>query len=191
MKIMVQDRNVDRAFQEPLAIPLFTDQRPPRRSTGRVDWKLGGMLSRMLLEEIIEPGLPLLLERGQVKPFPEIMLLCAGEYKNISDQGAVRWIQWALSTMALAGARFFTIAVWDLFDEQSTIQDFAARVLKGIRGGLSGLAHKRVNAVRLVWEPGTAELFIQELRRGMHRYPEMEEWEIGREELKASRLRGP
>jgi hypothetical protein len=181
MKILVSDQHVDRLFHEPVGIPVFSDQRPLSRSTGRIDWRLGGLLSRMLIEEILGPGPPFLLSRAGAKAFPAVMLFWGGEFKKLSQQGVADWTKRASRTMARAGARSFTLAVWDLFDENSSVLDFAAKVMEGLCQGIGVMERGKVRAVRLAWESETVDVFHQELRRGRHKYSEMETWEIARE----------
>jgi len=178
LQVLVSKLPVDRFFHEPVGIPVFADQLPLRRTAGRVDWRLRGILSRMLLEEILCPGQPFLLARSPKSAFPAVMVFWAGEFQSLSLKGIAEWTEWATCTMAQAGAKFFTLAAWDLFDESRPISEFASRVLEGLYLGLTGPEQSMARGVRLVWEPKSAEPFLQELRRARYLYSALSEWKI-------------
>jgi hypothetical protein len=178
LQVLISKLPVDRLFHEPVGIPVFADQLPLRRTAGRLDWRLRGLLSRMLLEEILCPGPPFLLARSPKSAFPAVMVFWAGEFQNLSLKEIAKWTEWASCTMAQAGAKFFSLAAWDLFDESRPISEFASKVLEGLHLGLAGPEQSMARGVRLVWEPKSAELFLQELRRARHRHSSLEAWKI-------------
>lgn len=176
MHVMVSNVPVDRMYRDPVAIPVFADQLPLRRAAGRIDWRLGGLLTRLIIEDIISPGRPFLLERESAKSFPAVMVFPSGARKAMSMTGIKAWIEWASGTMARAGARFFNIAVWDLYDNEGLISDFALNTLEGLHVGAE--TETKLRGIRIIWEPGKAEDFAHELRKARHGRKGLENWDI-------------
>ncbi|RME02823.1 MAG: hypothetical protein D6812_05830 [Deltaproteobacteria bacterium] len=53
MKILITSRPIDQIPCQALALSFFQDERPLQGSTGLIDWRIGGKLSRLLLAQRI------------------------------------------------------------------------------------------------------------------------------------------
>jgi hypothetical protein len=167
----------DRRYTDPLALPIFTDQRPPRRVAGRVDWRRSGLLSRWLEDHPWrESDFHLIQHPG--KAFPSLLLRPCGSFDELSGQRIVKIIADLTATLARAGAARFSLGLLDLFPEDYAIRDFAEDVFEGLVKGLSGHWAAKVEAIRLLWREQDAEPLLRELRRFRHHLPNPESWEV-------------
>jgi len=63
---------------DPLILAVRCDGRPLRGLTGRVDWRLAGRISRLLLEERVPRDAPLMLPAPDFFPLPRLVLWRVG-----------------------------------------------------------------------------------------------------------------
>lgn len=67
-----------RAPCDPLILAVRLDGRPPPGLTGRVDWRLGGRLSALLVEGRVPQDEPLMLPAPDFFPLPRLVLWRVG-----------------------------------------------------------------------------------------------------------------
>ncbi len=67
-----------RAPCDPLILAVRFDERPLRGLTGRVDWRLGGRISGLMLDEKVPRDAPLMLPAPGFFPLPRLVLWRVG-----------------------------------------------------------------------------------------------------------------
>ena len=83
-----------------------------------------------------------------------------------------------LERAARAGVTRFSLAITDLFPEDTALKDFAEDVFEGLAKGLSGPWADKVELIRLFWRGEDAETLVRELRRFRHHLANPDSWEI-------------
>ena len=80
-------RRLDQVATEVLAVPLASDERPPRGAAGLVDWRLAGMLSRVLCSDFVTGTLgEVVLMPGRPKlGFDKILLFGVGAQSGFDE----------------------------------------------------------------------------------------------------------
>jgi len=175
--ILIYPGPADRRYSDPLALPIFADQRPPRRAAGTVDWRRCGLISQWLEDHPWrESDLHLLLHPA--KAFPTLLLRPSGHFEALSSQRIIDIIADLVAASAKAGLTRFSLALSDLFPDDCAIKDFAEEVFEGLAKGLSGPWGEKVEMIRLLWRQEDAEPLLRELRRFRHHLENSESWEI-------------
>jgi len=151
----------DWAVKETVALPVFSDQVPPRGLVGRIDFRLNGLISGLILEQLIRKDDYWLLINSERMVAPELLLVPAGPAAAIDLEKVSRWFQRACAKLAGAGARRYSIAVNDLYRFEFSPKDFAGSLIKT-------LADYQPEEVRLYVNLDLSELLIQELSRWLH-----------------------
>lgn len=177
LTLLIYPGPADRRYAEPLALPIFFDQRPPRRVAGRVDWRRGGIISQWL-EEVSwrESDFHLLYHPGRA--FPSLLLRPCGSLEELTGQRRVKILAELVRALSRAGAIRFSVAVLDLCVEDYPLREFAEEVFEGLTAGLAGASRERVEQIRLLWREEDAEGLVRELRRFRHHQEATRGWEI-------------
>ena len=98
---------IDKLKCDAIGIPFFSDQRPPRGVLGLLDWRLCGLITRMMQRQKIA-GAPLetiLIPARQRLPFDKVLLFGAGARAEIGLERVTRLMDHMLVTMMRVGAR--------------------------------------------------------------------------------------
>jgi hypothetical protein len=99
-----------------IALGLFADERPLKGVTGFVDWRLHGMLSRLLLRELLT-GVGdehcLVPARGRL-PMEKIFLFGLGTMGELNVNRFQQVVSGVISTMSRAQSTQYALSVWDL-----------------------------------------------------------------------------
>jgi hypothetical protein len=175
----------DQFFLDPLGLPVFTDVRPPHREAGRVDFRLGGVLSRWLREGLIDPAspTPVLFSPGSGGTFPVLLVAGAGAFGQLSAPAVERLLAGMTETFLQAKVPLFALAVRDFKRANTPARDSAETILRGLAHGVS-LAGAPVEAVvRLHWDEDEADALLHELKRVRHHHPATKEWTVEREPM--------
>ena len=95
MQIKVTTESLDRLPHECLVLGFFSDERPPKGNGGFVDWRLNGLVSRLIADGKISGAFSerVLLESQQRLPLQKIVLFGLGKrrelsYETLRDAGA-------------------------------------------------------------------------------------------------------
>ena len=104
-------KRLDQIATEVLALPLASDERPPRGAAGLVDWRLAGLLSRVMFTEYITGELgEVVLVPGRPKlGFEKILLFGIGR-ESAFDEGVFETVVNKMLT-ALEGLKARTAVV--------------------------------------------------------------------------------
>jgi leucyl aminopeptidase len=108
MQIKVTTESLDRLPHECLVLGFFSDERPPKGNGGFVDWRLNGLVSRLIADGTISGGFSerVLIESQRRIPSQKIVLFGLGKRREMSYE-----------TIREAGARMAETAVlihcWD------------------------------------------------------------------------------
>ena len=102
MQIKVTTESLDRLPHECLVLGFFSDERPPKGNGGFVDWRLNGLVSRLIADGKISGAFSerVLLESQQRLPLQKIVLFGLGKRRELSYE-----------TLREAGARMTETAV--------------------------------------------------------------------------------
>jgi len=102
MQIKVTTESLDRLQHECLVLGFFSDERPPRGNGGFVDWRLNGLVSRLIAEGRIRGDFSerVLIESQRRIPPQKIVLFGLGKRRDLSYE-----------TLRDAGARMAETAV--------------------------------------------------------------------------------
>lgn len=102
MRIHVTTESLDRLRRECLVLGFFSDERPPRGNGGFVDWRLNGLVSRLIAEGRIRGDFSerVLIESQRRIPPQKIVLFGLGKRGELSYE-----------TLREAGARMTETAV--------------------------------------------------------------------------------
>ena len=102
MRITVTTESLDRLRRECLVLGFFSDERPPRGNGGFVDWRLNGLVSRLIAEGRIRGDFSerVLIESQRRIPPQKIVLFGLGKRGELSYE-----------TLREAGARMTETAV--------------------------------------------------------------------------------
>jgi len=164
----------------PLAIPVFVDQRPPRREAGRVNFRLQGMLTKWLEQGEIDSGspTPTLYSPGAGNPFPLLVVAGAGNFDELSAPAIERIIASMTETFLRAQVPLFGLAARDFKRPLTPARDSAEIVLRGLAHGADMAEVKEGRVIRVHWEPAELELMVQEMRRFRHKITSARDWQI-------------
>ena len=177
LTILLYPGPADRRYADPIALPVFNDQRPPRGVAGWVDWRRGGLISQWLEEHPWRES-DLHLIHHPAKAFPTLLLRPSGQFEALSAQRIIDIIADLIAASARAGLTRFSLAIADLFPEDTALKDFAEDVFEGLAKGLAGPRGDRVEMIRLFWRESDAEALVRELRRFRHHLEKAESWEV-------------
>lgn len=177
LTILLYPGPADRRYADPVALPVFSDQRPPRGVAGRIDWRRGGLISRWL-EEHPRRESDLHLYHQPAQAFPTLLLRPSGPFEDLSSQRIIDIIADLLGATARAGLTRFGLGIADLFPEDTALKEFAEDVFEGLAKGLSGPWGGKVEMIRLFWRETDAEALVRELRRFRHHLEKPESWEV-------------
>lgn len=102
MQIKVTTESLDRLRHECLVLGFFSDERPPRGNGGFVDWRLNGLVSRLIAEGRIRGDFSerVLIDSQRRIPPEKIVLFGLGKRRDLSYE-----------TLRDAGARMAETAV--------------------------------------------------------------------------------
>jgi hypothetical protein len=100
-------RQLDRLRCEALALPVFADERPLRGALGIVDWRMCGLISRLLARGAVGAGmLDTVLLPGRPKLVVEkVFLFGAGDSAELDTERQRALVAHMLDTAARAGVR--------------------------------------------------------------------------------------
>ena len=102
MQIKLTTESLDRLPHECLVLGFFSDERPPRGNGGFVDWRLNGLVSRLIAEGRVrgEFSERVLIDSQRRIPSQKVVLFGLGKRRDLS-----------LETLRDAGARMAETAV--------------------------------------------------------------------------------
>ncbi len=126
---------------EAIVLGLFEDERPLKGMTGFVDWRLHGLLSRLVLQQRLEGTLLegcLMPSRGRL-PMDMVFLFGLGSLEELSVQTFQRVAFQVVGTMARARVGHFALSLWDLTRGRVAPEE-AARIV--LRAFLSDRRHR-------------------------------------------------
>jgi hypothetical protein len=177
----------DQFYQDPLGVPVFSDVRPPHREAGRVDFRLGGILSRWLREGLVDPGspTPMLFAPGSGACFPVLLVTGAGAFGQLSAPAVERLLAGMTETFLQAKTPLFALAARDFKRANTPARDSAETILRGLAHGASLMASTDEAVIRLHWDAGEAEALLHELKRARHHHPATKDWTVEREPFDA------
>jgi hypothetical protein len=131
--VLPELRQLDAIPCEALAIPFFADERPPRGALGLVDWRLCGMISKMLVrnrirgdygETVLVPGRPRL-------NVDKLFLFGLGSGDPLEESVVEEVTENMLRTLTLAGVRSSALVLpgrsVDRFDPARAMELFIRR----------------------------------------------------------------
>jgi len=98
---------IDRLKCDAIGVPFFCDERPPRGVLGLLDWRLCGLVTRMMLRGKIT-GTPLetvLIPARQRLPVEKLVLFGAGLRADFSSEVVTGLMGHMLATLTQLGAR--------------------------------------------------------------------------------------
>ena len=110
--------------------------------------------------------------------FPTLFLRPSGHLEALSAQRIIDIIADLVAATARAGVTRFSLALTDLFPEDTAIKDFAEEVFEGLAKGLTGPWGAKVELIRLFWREADAETLMRELRRFRHHLENPNSWDI-------------
>ncbi len=158
MKIVTCAYPPDWSLRETIVLPVFVDQVPPRGATGRIDFRLRGLISGLALQELFEGNGDWLLIDKNRPLAPQIFLISLGHSRELSLPTVDAWLGKACSTLVAAGARNCSLAIGDLFRENFSLKEFSESVIKA-------LIAEPLEKVKLYAGYGLAEMLGSELSR--------------------------
>lgn len=106
-------RRLDQLKSEALALPFFEDVRPLRGAVGLVDWRLGGMVSRVLIRGHAtgrETDTLLMPTRHRL-PFEKLILFGVGKLEDLDEARFDAVIRRMLDTLDRTKVRASVIAL--------------------------------------------------------------------------------
>ena len=115
-----------------IALGVFEDERPLKGMTGFVDWRLHGLLSRLLLDQRVEGALLegcLIPSRGRL-PMDKVFLFGLGSLEKLNAQVFQRVAHQVIGTMAKARVDHFAVSLWDLTRGRVAPEEAARIVLR-------------------------------------------------------------
>ncbi len=98
---------IDRLKCDAIGVPFFSDQRPPRGVLGLLDWRMCGLVTRMMMRDKIA-GTPLetvLIPARQRLPVDKLLLFGAGPRADFSGDLVAKLMRHMLATLTSLGAR--------------------------------------------------------------------------------------
>ncbi len=180
MMLLLTESPAESFLKDPLAIPVFSDVRPPQGEAGRVDLLLNGRLSKWLATSELDPrsDSPLIFAPGQAHLFPEVLVMGAGEVRELTEERTQETIAAMVETFLRAGAPSFGVAAGDLKKSGATARESARAILRGILKGCDRADVHAGHTVRIHWERGEAHEVARELKRFRPHLPPCRDWEI-------------
>ena len=163
MKITACAYPPDWAQNEMLALPVFSDQAPARGIAGRIDFRLNGLISGLILEQLLKKDDPWLLINLERKVAPRLLLASAGEADALTLDSSAKSLQRTAAKLFNAGARSYALDVGDLYRPEFPIREFAGNVLRS-------LIPYQLEQVKLYVGLNLADKLVQELGRWLHYY---------------------
>jgi hypothetical protein len=182
MNILVTAIPADQFFADPLGVPVFTDVFPPHREAGRVDFRLGGIISAWIKSGTVDPGsqTPTLFTPGSPESFPMLVISGAGSFHGLSAPGQERIIAGMIETLLRAKVALFGLAARDFKKPLTPARDSAEIILRGIAHGCDLADIHSSHTIRLHWDSEEADLLATELRRFRFHIPSCRDWVIDR-----------
>jgi hypothetical protein len=111
------DGSVDKIQKsDGIALGLFQDERPLKGITGFADWRLHGMLSRLVIQERLSGTLMescLVPSHGRL-PMEKVFIFGLGSMVDLNVSRFNRIAAEIVTTMSKAQVQHFTLSVWDL-----------------------------------------------------------------------------
>lgn len=163
MKMIAATYPPDWSLKETVALPVFTDQVPPRGVTGRIDFRLQGLISGLILERLFAKEDYWLLINPERTVAPELFLVPLGKSDSLSLDKVSNWFQRVCAKLAGAGARRYALAAEDLYRPEFGIKDFSGALIKS-------LARYPLEEIKLYANPELAEKLVQELGRWSYHF---------------------
>jgi len=163
MKVIACAFPPDWAVRETLALPVFLDQVPPKGLAGRIDFRLNGLISGLLLERLLGKDDPWLLLNPERMVAPELLLVPLGNHEALNLERVERWLNKTTDQLFAAGARSFALAVQDLYRPEFPSREFAGSLLRS-------LLRCQFELVKFYTDLDLAEKLVQEFSRWMYHY---------------------
>jgi len=172
MRLIAATYPPDWSLKETIALPVFMDQVPPRGGTGRIDFRLNGLISGLILEQLFEKEDYWLLINPERMVAPELFLAPLGKTESFNLEKAANWFQRVARKLAGAGARSFALVAEDLYRPEFGLKDFSGALIKS-------LVSYPFEQVKLYASPGLAEKLVSELGRWAYHFQAGNPLELG------------
>jgi len=163
MKILACAYPPDWAPRETLALPVFLDQLPPRGLAGRIDFRLNGLVSGLILEQLLNKDDPWLLLNPERMVAPELLLVPIESHEQLDLARSERWFSKTADKLFAAGARSFSLALQDLYRPEFPVREFAGGLLRSLLG-------HEFEVVKFYTDLELAEKLLQEFNRWLYHY---------------------
>jgi len=182
LNIAVTAIPADRFYEEPLAIPVFLDVMPPRGDAGNLDFRLGGKITRWILDGNIDPDSPelTLFSTGEGSALPQLFIYSAGTWSGMNDRMMEDAVAGMAGAILKAGPPRFGIAARDFKRPNVPAREAAQILLSGLARGAKAAGVTAGRSVRLYWSADQAELLAREMRRVRHKVRAARDWVIHR-----------
>lgn len=171
MKLKVCSYPVDWDLHQILVLPVFEDQLPPQGSTGRIDFRLQGLITGMILENLFSPQESWLLMNLTGKLAEAILLAGAGKHQQLNLDRVANWSEEICRKVVRAGGKFFSLAIDQLYQDSFFLKDYSEALLKAF-------LPLRTERINLYCGEKLAPKLAQELERWLHHLHFTEEVEL-------------
>jgi len=158
MKMVTCAYPPDWSFSETLALPIFLDQIPLRGVAGRIDFRLGGLISGLLLEELLERNEDWLLINSARRIAPELFLIPAGQSQELNLEKVFQWMRRACDKLKGALVKECALGIGDLYRREFGMREFSQAIIQAVNSS-------ELEVVKLYVEFELAEKLAKEINR--------------------------
>ena len=158
MKLLTCAYPPDWSFSETVALPIFLDQIPLRGMAGRIDFRLGGLISGLLLEELLARNEDWLLINSARRIAPELFLIPAGKSEELNLEKVFQWMRRAFGKLASAGVKECALGIGDLYRREFGMREFSEAIIQAVN-------FFQLEVVKLYVEFELAERLAKEINR--------------------------
>ena len=131
---------------EAILLGVFEDERPLKGTTGFADWRLHGLLSRLILKTQLTGNLleSCLVPSSGRLPMEKVFLMGLGSLRELDADIFRRVAGEVIATMNKARVKHFAVSIWDLTRGKVAPEEAASIVFRKLledcqarRGGMS------------------------------------------------------
>jgi len=171
MKAVACAYPADWAVKETVALPVFTDQIPPKGATGRIDFRLQGLISGLIMEQLVDKDDYWLIINPNRMVAPELLLVPLGSTETLGLEKVSVWFQKVCEKLSGAGAKNFSVAVGDLYRPEFQMKEFSGVLIKC-------LLKFSFEQVKFYSRLDLAEKLVQELNRWKYHFKDEQPIEL-------------